>query len=216
VRVLVAALVVPTVALAHEPITTKITWSREVVRVIYTRCAGCHSDQSSVPLMTYEQARPWAKAIKDEVLNRRMPPWGAVKGYGEFKHDPSLTQEQISLIAQWVEGGAPEGDPKLVPPRPAVAKTKPISNPRIPLPAKLDHSMTLAAIAPLADAADVRVFAVLPDGRVEPLIRLYGYKAAWKHSFEFVRPVVLPKGTRIEYDPGPIPIAITATPQRGG
>ena len=215
-RALAAGLVLPVLAFAHEPITTKITWSREVVRVVYPRCAGCHSDNSPVPLMTYEQARPWAKAIKDEVLNRRMPPWGAVKGYGEFKSDPSLTQEQIGLIAQWVEGGAPEGDPKLTPPRPPPGKTKPISGVRIPLPGKLDHAISLVAIEPLAEAADVRVFAVLPDGHVEALIRLYNYKAAWKRSFEYVRPVALPKGTRIEYDPGPIPITVIATRSPGG
>ena len=64
-------------------------------------------------LLTYESARPWAKAIKEEVLNRRMPPWGAVKGFGDFRDDPSLTQDEITRIAEWVEGGAPEGDPAL-------------------------------------------------------------------------------------------------------
>ena len=71
--------------------------------------------------MTYAEARPWAAAIKEEVLERRMPPWGAVKGFGEFKDDQGLTQEQIELIADWVEGGAPEGDPKLLPKVPEFA-----------------------------------------------------------------------------------------------
>ena len=61
-------------------------------------------------LMTYEEARPWAKSIRDEVLARRMPPWGAVKGVGEFRDDPSLSQIEIDMIVNWVEGGAPEGD----------------------------------------------------------------------------------------------------------
>ena len=56
-------------------------------------------------LLDYEQARPWAKAIRDEVLARRMPPWGAVKGYGEFQGDRSLTQDEMNRIAEWVEGG---------------------------------------------------------------------------------------------------------------
>jgi hypothetical protein len=64
-------------------------------------------------------------AIKDEVLTRRMPPWNAVKGFGRFKNDLGLTQEELSLIADWVEGGAPEGDPMLMPVRPAaVASSK--------------------------------------------------------------------------------------------
>src|SRR5581483_9287328 len=107
------------VAGAHDVITTKITWSKEMSRLVYKRCAMCHRDGGSAfSLMTYEEARPWAKAIKEEVLERRMPPWGAVKGFGEFRNDQALTQEQLEVIAGWVEGGAPEGEPKDLPPQP--------------------------------------------------------------------------------------------------
>src|SRR5260370_42137389 len=77
---------------AHDPITTNLTWSKEISRVVYQHCAACHRPGGSAfSLMTYEDARPWAKAIRDEVLNRRMPPWDAVKGVGEFRDDPSLS-----------------------------------------------------------------------------------------------------------------------------
>ena len=59
----------------------------------------------------YEEARPWAKAIRDEVLNRRMPPWDAVKGFGQFRDDPSLSQVEMDMVVGWVEVGAPLGDP---------------------------------------------------------------------------------------------------------
>ncbi|HXK04842.1 MAG TPA: cytochrome c, partial [Verrucomicrobiae bacterium] len=96
----------------HDVITTPLTFSREISRLVYARCASCHRPGGrAFSLMTYADARPWAAAIKEEVLERRMPPWGAVKGFGEFKDDQGLTQEQIELIADWVEGGAPEGDP---------------------------------------------------------------------------------------------------------
>ena len=73
------------VAEAHDIITTKITWSKEVSRLVYKRCASCHrKGGSAFSLMTYEESRPWAKAIKEEVLERRMPPWGAVKGFGGY------------------------------------------------------------------------------------------------------------------------------------
>ena len=69
--------------------------------------------------MTYQEARPWAKAIKEEVLERRMPPFAAVKGFGPVKEENALTQEEMHLIADWVEGGSPEGDdPKLLPKMP--------------------------------------------------------------------------------------------------
>ena len=57
---------------------------------------------------TYEDARPWARAIKEEVLTRRMPKWHAVRGYGDFSNDPSLSAFEIALIAAWADGGAPE------------------------------------------------------------------------------------------------------------
>ncbi len=98
------------VAQAHDIITTKITWTKEISRLVYKRCATCHREGgSSFSLMTYEEARPWAKAIKEEVLERRMPPWEAVKGFGEFRDDRGLTQEELETISSWVEGGAPEG-----------------------------------------------------------------------------------------------------------
>src|SRR5713226_4748514 len=97
---------------AHTFYTTKITWSRDVSRIVYRNCASCHRPGgSSFSLMTYREARPWAEAIKLQVLERRMPPWNAVKGFGEFKDDRGLTQEDLEIIAAWAVGGAPEGNP---------------------------------------------------------------------------------------------------------
>src|SRR5438477_2680081 len=111
---------------AHDVITTPITFSREIARLVYRRCAGCHRPGGSAfSLLTYQEARPWAKAIKEEVLERRMPPWGAVKGFGDFADDLGLSQEQLELIADWVEGGAPEGDPALLPKTPEFADERP-------------------------------------------------------------------------------------------
>src|SRR5215204_4019593 len=105
---------------AHDPVSTKLTWTQEISRIVHKRCVSCHREGRPAPmsLLTYENARPWAKAIKEEVLNRSMPPWGAVKGFGDFRDDPSLTQDEINRIAEWVEGGAPEGDPAYSPKTP--------------------------------------------------------------------------------------------------
>jgi hypothetical protein len=73
--------------------------------------------------MTYQEAQPRADAIKDAVLSRRMPPWGAVKGFRDFRDDQSLTQEEMGLIAAWVEGGAPRGNnPNALPKEPKFEK----------------------------------------------------------------------------------------------
>src|SRR5713226_8351146 len=106
---------------AHDFITTKITWTREVSRIIYKRCSSCHREGGSAfSLIAYQEVRPWAKAIQEQVLTRRMAPWNAVKGFGEFKNDSGLTQEEIEIIAYWVEGGAPEGNTSYMPVLPAL------------------------------------------------------------------------------------------------
>jgi len=94
----------------HVPITTKIVFNREIAAIFQRKCFQCHTDNNSgVPLTTYKEARPWAVAIKEEILEKRMPPWGAASGYGHFANDVSLTGREISLILSWADGGAPSG-----------------------------------------------------------------------------------------------------------
>ena len=100
---------------AHEPITTKVTFNKEVVRILERNCLACHAPgkiKSDIPLTTYDEARPWAKAIKEEVLEKRMAPFQAVKGYGSFVHDYRLPQRDVELLVSWIEGGAPRGEGK--------------------------------------------------------------------------------------------------------
>ena len=107
---LAAALVASIDVAAHDRVTTKVTWNREISPIIQARCAGCHArgGSSTIPLTTYKEARPWAASIKEEVLTRRMPVWKAARGYGDFANDPSLSPFEIALIAAWADGGAPE------------------------------------------------------------------------------------------------------------
>ena len=84
------------------------TYSKDVAPIIYAKCAECHRPNSMAPmsLMTYEDARPWARAIKQRTSRREMPPWGADPSIGKFKNDPSLSQAQIDTIAAWVDAVA--------------------------------------------------------------------------------------------------------------
>ena len=97
---------------AHDPITTRVTWNGEIARIVEARCVTCHSPEGRGPmsLATYEDARKWSKAIKEEVMTRRMPYWQAVRGYGDFANDPSLSSFEIALMVAWADGGAPRGD----------------------------------------------------------------------------------------------------------
>ena len=98
------------VAARHVPITTKIVFNREITQIFQKKCFQCHTEANvSVPLTTYKEARPWAVAIKEEILERKMPPWGAVPGFGHFANDMSLTGREMSLILSWADGGAPSG-----------------------------------------------------------------------------------------------------------
>ena len=196
-------------ARAHDVITTKVTYSREISRLFYKSCFSCHHEGgSSFSLTTYEQARPWAKSIKEEVLERRMPPWGAVKGFGSFKNDQGLTQEQIELISDWVEGGAPEGDAKLLPKvvKPA-AKPANSRSTRAELPVNgsltLKQSTRLEGIraSTLLEGTSVQVIARKPDGAVEPLIWLYQYQTRFDHPYYFLSALQLPAGTEIQTFP---------------
>jgi hypothetical protein len=122
---------------AHDPITTKVTWSREVVRIVNKSCTGCHvaGGVAPMPLSTYDEARPWAKAIKDEVVARRMPKWPAARGFGHFSNDPSLSPFEIELIAAWADGGAPKGEARDLP----AQATEPVWPPpeiRLAIPAR--------------------------------------------------------------------------------
>jgi hypothetical protein len=190
-------------AAAHDIITTNLTYSRDVSRIFARRCIACHGAKASIPLTNYEQVRPWAVDIKEQVLNRTMPPWGAVKGFGNLAPDSGLTQEEILILSAWVVGGAPEGDPAMLPKK---AATAPPSKPpqladalHITTKTTLAKPLTISGIEPLAQSvvASNRITATLPDGRIQPLIWLYEYDPKQAHSFHFREPLALPAGTVI-------------------
>ncbi len=199
-----AAVLFSVCSFGHDPISTKLTWTRDVSRIIYGHCSSCHRENgSSMPLVTYADARPWAKAIKEEVLQRRMPPWGAVKGFGHFQGDVSLSQEEIDTIAEWVEGGAPEGDPQWLPAAVpagvmAPAVTRPCATMPVAVGQVLRRRVTVIGIRPLSGPDSARVVARRPDGSAAPLLWLYGYTAHSPREFYYREPLHLPAGTRIE------------------
>jgi len=192
-------------ASAHDPSAAPITWNREISRIVYEHCVSCHREGgTSFPLVTYQDAQPHASAIKDSVLSRRMPPWGAVKGFRRFRNDQSLTQEQIALIADWVEGGITRGNnPRRLPALPKFDRVVPFAAPggaiAVSGPLTLSRSVTVDGVWPerVPDGVSMQIVAVRPDGDIEPLIWLYEYRNAYRHPFLFRAPVVLPAGTVI-------------------
>jgi mono/diheme cytochrome c family protein len=96
---------------------TAATFTQDVAPLLEKHCQTCHRPGEAAPfsLLTYQQARPWAKAIKEAVVLKKMPPWYADPRYGKFANDRSLSQAEIATLAAWADNGAPEGDPKDLP-----------------------------------------------------------------------------------------------------
>lgn len=96
------------------------TFTADVAPIVFARCTGCHraGQMAPMPLTTFEEVRPWARAIQQKVVSRAMPPWLADSRFGRFRNDRALTPEEIRIITAWVDAGAPRGlDP--MPPLPA-------------------------------------------------------------------------------------------------
>jgi hypothetical protein len=95
-----------------------VTFSKDVAPILQAHCQTCHrpGEAAPFPLLTYEQARPWASSMKRVVSQKIMPPWYADPTIGHFSNDRSLKQQEISTIVAWANAGAPEGDPKDMPP----------------------------------------------------------------------------------------------------
>jgi mono/diheme cytochrome c family protein len=100
-----------------------VTFTKDVAPILYANCVQCHRAGEIAPmsLMSYKEVRPWAKSIKEKVVERVMPPWHADPHYGEFSNDRRLSQKDIDTIAAWVDQGANEGDPKSLPAAPVFA-----------------------------------------------------------------------------------------------
>jgi len=106
------------VTFAQQPPST-VTFTRDVAPILQKSCQSCHRPGAIAPmsLLTYQDARPWARSIKQKVTAREMPPWYIDRhiGISKFKDDPSLTDAEIATIVKWVDAGAPQGNPADMP-----------------------------------------------------------------------------------------------------
>jgi mono/diheme cytochrome c family protein len=99
------------------------TFAKDVAPIIFENCVVCHRPGQVAPmsLTSYQEARPWGRAIKEKVVAREMPPWYADRRFGEFRNERGLTDEQIATIVAWVDGGAPKGEDADMPALPELA-----------------------------------------------------------------------------------------------
>jgi mono/diheme cytochrome c family protein len=147
----VAAVVVcaglPGVARAAD---TSVTFTKDVAPILYKSCVECHRPTMFAPmsLLTYDEARPYARSIKQRVVARVMPPWGADPAHGTFKNDPRLSQAEIDTIAAWVDGGAVKGADADMPKAPQFADGWTIGKPDAVFTMEEDFQIPATGVIP--------------------------------------------------------------------
>jgi mono/diheme cytochrome c family protein len=196
--------------LAHDRVTTPITWDREISPIVKARCTTCHRNggRAPMPLGTYAEAKPWARAIKEQVLRRRMPKWHAARGFGDIANDPSLSPFEIAAIAAWVDGGAPE--------KPAATSASTL---QLPAPAayafepRAARTVTLACatetVPPgelvairlaLSRGASAGVSIDWPEGRRDIIVWVRDYEPEFQETYWLRRPVTLSARARLHVE----------------
>jgi hypothetical protein len=207
---------------AHDPIKTRVTWTGDISRVIAARCVSCHYPgvRDTMSLATYEDARPWARAIKEEVMTRRMPKWQAVRGYGDFSNDPSLSPFDIALVAAWADGGAPKGTEADMsrgalpiiksrsadePPRASREVTFPCGDRPAP-------EGTLIAVRPVLEKGGaVGIAVTLPNGHREIVAWIRGYDPEFPTTYRLRTPLVVSPDAIVSAQPATPGCRVTFT-----
>ena len=112
-----------------------VTYTKDVAPILYQHCTTCHRPGEIAPmsLLSYEETRPWARSIKDNVVKGIMPPWHADPAHGVWANDRRLSATEKDVIARWVDAGAPQGNPADLPPRPAYTEGWSIGKPDVVL-----------------------------------------------------------------------------------
>ncbi|HXH05773.1 MAG TPA: cytochrome c [Vicinamibacterales bacterium] len=129
-------------AYSDEPVSSSVTFNREIIRIFDRKCLPCHApDGVAMSLAAYHEARPWARAIREELIEQRMPPWRAAPGYAALANDIGLSARELAMILTWADGGAPRGDDRDLPASRNPARNSPRSTNdspdlTLPLPAQ--------------------------------------------------------------------------------
>ena len=118
VRMIPAVFLIEASFLAAADTPATVTFNKHVLPILQKQCQECHRPGEVAPMsfLTYQQTRPWAKAIKEAVLTKKMPPWFAEPGHRNLANERLLSPSEIETLVAWANNGAPEGDPKDQPP----------------------------------------------------------------------------------------------------
>lgn len=185
VRLLLSLTLLTASAFAAKP--AAVTFHKDVLPILQTKCQGCHRPGEAAPMafLTYQQTRPFAKAIREATSTQRMPPWFADPHVGKFTNDWSLTPAEVHTLSAWAEAGAPEGNPKEAKPNPTFP-----TGWRIPQP-DLVVQLPEPYEVPAAGTIDY-VYTIVPTGLTEDRWIQFaeprpGNRALVHHVIAFIR-----------------------------
>lgn len=185
------------------------TFSKDVAPILQQNCQTCHRPGEPTPfsLLSYKEARPWAAAIKEAVVGRKMPPWFADPHFGKFSNDRTMSQKDIDTIVAWANGGAPEGNPKDLPKPSAFTEGWIIGKPdlTVSMPAKYE--------VPAAGTIDYQYILVPLNLTEDKWVQMAevrpGNRAVVHHVIAYVRP----PGSKWMADAKP---GVPYVPKKGG
>lgn len=195
------------------------TFTKEVAPILFKHCASCHrpGDIAPMSLLSYENARPWAKAIREQVAAGQMPPWHAVAPHGTFSNDRRLSDQEKETLIRWVDGGAAQGNPKNLPPPPKFADGWEIGTPDAVI------SMPTAHDVPASGTIDYKYVEAptnfTEDKWIQAIEVRPGARSVVHHVLVFCRepdaPALTPAFVSVVPPPRP-PSPATAQPRRQG
>jgi hypothetical protein len=142
----------------HAQAPAAVTFAKDVAPILNANCVSCHQsgEIGPMPLTSYDEVRPWARAVRKAVADRVMPPWNADPQYGEFANDPRLSARDVATIVAWADGGAVLGDPKDLPARAVAKETWHIGTPDLVI------AMTEPAQVPATGTRIIRDYPIEP------------------------------------------------------
>jgi hypothetical protein len=145
-----AILLYPSPFRAADVSQKTVTFTKDVAPILQRSCMNCHRPGQIAPmsLLTYNDVRPWAKSIRDVVMERRMPPWLADPRHGEFSNDRRLSQKEVDTLVAWVDGGTKQGDLRDLPPNPTFPEGWTIGQPDLVLSMNEEYRVPADGVIP--------------------------------------------------------------------
>lgn len=175
-------------ALVPSVLAAAPVFHKDVLPILQKNCQSCHRPGEAGPMsfLTYKETRPWAKAIREAVQLRKMPPWFADPAHGSFQNDRRLSEQEIGILAAWADNGSPEGDPKDAPKPVAFVEGWNIGTPDVVLEMPGEYDV------PASGTIEYQHFVVPTHFTEDKWVRVVelrpGNRAVVHHAAVFVRP----------------------------